>query len=639
MIIYESTIKELWNDFQLPNNVVPRKLREILLKDGQKYAASGEWESWATTLYDFVGKVAVNEQMHDLNIILEYKIVATGNRIDATISGKKDGKKYMFIIEIKGWNTAKISKNNTIDANTSYSGYSHPSSQILRYKRGIEEFTNLVSEHNFIIEAMVVLPNYDVSNKYILWHPQFDKYNKNIYTFDKGNIDLLSNSILNKIDKPLNDEEMNQIKNAKRVAKKILLEEEDITMFNLSYEQNEVVNRIFELAAQANNTNKKVLIVKGAPGCGKTLVAVKSLIRLTNELGLRCDALIPGSEFLLALRNTWSDKGWQTNMVGLNNKETWFKERQTDVWIFDEAHKATKSRNSVYSIIQRGYNNSRLIVLFIDDYQKVRINGITSNELKTNLTNEKIEYEEMELNASFRQMDYSYGDWLKNWIYNETKNNDEIQFRQDYYVNNSEFSVHVHSEESNFIESYLKSYDSTNARIMSLWFLYPDFNIKLDKNNELIRPIKLGKHHFHWNINRNFIRNNKGLPKHIVNLQAKSFNEPKGKDKFMIGYYSDVQGSEYDKGYVYIPKFVKWNDVKKEIEFDIKHYFTNKDEKHKIKHNGFRESVKEPNWLEENVLLLKNRLYILLTRATKETHIYCEDKNLNDHLKKLVLDN
>lgn len=635
MIIYESTIRELWELFQKPGNVVPNLIETNLRKKAGQVPSSGEWKSWATTLNDFIQYMNSDEKMKNLSVLLEYNVPWSRGRIDVIIAGKKNNDKHLFTIELKGWSKAAVNqKTKTIDAYTTYS-VSHPSQQIKAYKKDLTDLTNLKYGQSYNIDTLVALPNYDEDGKYRLWDKIFEYENQDVHTFDSRNISKIIELISSKISEALDENDLYMLDNVKRKPINPLMSLESMDQITLSSSQEMVLRKIVDIS---RNEKQKVVIVKGAPGCGKTILGINLVIELA-ALGMNCDLIAPGEEFRSSLKKKWANVNWVNNIWGIDISEKFFSSKQADVIVFDEGHKFSKLGMAVPWFINTTLKHANILVAFVDDYQIVRKDGAQSKHYISHCIENDIKYEILELTESFRNGgDISYPDWVRSWLYNETISSGDMTYRQLHFMNNN-FQVNVHDTEEEFINSYETDYDNEHTRLMTMWFKHPNFIMNLDQYGMPKKEIEIGGKFFSWNINNQWLAKYKkaygisNVPKALTEMARISFNELKGKDKYSIGYYHNVQGAEFDNAYVYIPKFIKWDDFSDEIVFDVEWFFTNPDSKNMINGNGFWPKTKDrQNYLEMNIELLKNRLYILLTRGTKKVNIFCEDKKLRDRL-------
>lgn len=655
MVIYSNTLHGLENQLRTDGlNTINRIVESIKEKTGQ-FVSAGEYYSYATTLNYVVSELKKLLNV-DVNVFVEYCIPWTRKRIDLVILGKKNNKPIAFIMELKGWSEAKVTIDGRIIPNTNYTIDEHPSAQAKGYVNLLSNQSNLLENISISLKPVLLMPNYDKKNKYELMKNKIFEYeNQDVMFFNSENFIDIGDYINGLITEKLSDDELSNFFNIKRRPNKGLLSIENINELILTESQKRVFNRVMKAIENRKIGEKKAILIKGAPGSGKTVVAI-NILKAAAEMNKIVDVIAPGQEFRNSLSKKWANVNWKDNIIGLDITEEFHYKKEWDALVVDEGHKVTKMGETIYNFLDKFFRNNDLLISFIDEYQVIRRDGATISDYTeffegNNKSNSDkkfsgtVEYEILDLTESFRNGgDITYPDWVRSWLYNEEINMNEFRYNQREFIMNS-FNVNVFDDVNVFVSDYDEQYHKINTRMLTLWFYQPTpmDETMVDNNGDAIREVKIGNKLFAWNINKEFVRrakNKSSFSKELINMSKISFCDPTiKKASWMIGYYHNVQGAEFDTVYVLIPKFVKWNITKNEIEIDVEEMLN--DEWY-IKNNGFYTLNKkmkkdEYTWrLNENIKFIKNRLYILLTRGTKGTNIYCENKDLNEYLKKCV---
>ena len=178
--------------------------------------------------------------------------------------------------------------------------------------------------------------------------------------------------------------------------------------FVLLDEQKTVLEKIVNASTKGMVDKKQVLIIKGGPGTGKSVISINALSRLS---GLRMNAryitpnAAPRAVFESKLQETIDGVGLQDLFSG-SGSYAGIKKDSFDVLIVDEAHRLklrgqwTKGGvNQIQEIIQA----ARTSVFFIDEAQKVTWKDIGEiSAIEEFAVEAGAEIEHLELTSQFR---------------------------------------------------------------------------------------------------------------------------------------------------------------------------------------------------------------------------------------------
>ena len=216
--------------------------------------------------------------------------------------------------------------------------------------------------------------------------------------------DRVSSGTTHDLLKKIDDSPVRPSKQLSEAAGSMLSGNEEFVLLD---EQKTVLEMIVTTATKAQVEEKQILIIKGGPGTGKSVIAINALSRLTS-LRMNARYITPNS----APREVFKEK--LKGLKGINIKDllsgsasyTSSEEDQFDVLIVDEAHRlklrhqySKGGTNQIHEII----NASRLTVFFIDEAQKVTWQDIGEiDAIRTFAKSIGAEVQEAELVSQFR---------------------------------------------------------------------------------------------------------------------------------------------------------------------------------------------------------------------------------------------
>ena len=448
MIVYNATKSDFLNDV-LTNEIENIVLKNVKLKLNRGVSIA-EIRSWASSL-SYMDRIMQDAMIpNDCGIAIEYQIPQTGKRIDFIISGQnEDSKDSVILIELKQWSEAKLTSKDSI-VETFVGGrigeHTHPSYQAWSYATLLQGFNEVVYKENIQLHPCAYLHNYaedgvirnEFYAEYINKAPVFLKSDAiKLREFIKSHVRYGDRSnILYRI-------ENGKIKPSKMLAESITKMIKGNQEFVMIDDQKVVYENAIALAKHASIKNKQVLIVKGGPGTGKSVVAINLLVELT-KLGLLTqyvsknaapravyEARLTGSIKATEIRNMFRGSG---AFIGSPANEY-------DALIVDEAHRLNKfsglfgnlGENQIKEIITA----SKFSVFFLDEDQRVTLKDIGQKEeiIKWgHLYNASIT--ELELNSQFRcNGSDGYLAWLDNTLQiRETVNEDLSGADYDFRV-------------------------------------------------------------------------------------------------------------------------------------------------------------------------------------------------------------
>ena len=614
MIVYNATKADFLNDV-LTNEIENIVLKNVKLKLNRGVGIA-EIRSWASSL-SYMDRIMQDAMIpNDCGIAIEYQIPQTGKRIDFIISGQnEDSKDSVILIELKQWSEAKLTSKDSI-VETFVGGrigeHTHPSYQAWSYATLLQGFNEVVYKENIQLHPCAYLHNYvedgvirnEFYAEYINKAPVFLKSDAvKLREFIKKHVRYGDRTnILYRI-------ENGKIKPSKMLADSITKMIKGNREFVMIDDQKVVYENAIALAKIANEKNKQVLIVKGGPGTGKSVVAINLLVELTKLEKLTqyvsknaapravYEARLTGSVRATEIRNMFRGSG---AFIGSPANEY-------DALIVDEAHRLNKfsglfgnlGENQIKEII----NASKFSIFFLDENQRVTLKDIGQKEeiIKwAHLSNASIT--ELELNSQFRcNGSDGYLAWLDNTLQiRETVNQDLSGVDYDFRVLDNPTELRELIFEKNNINN--------RARLVAgycwKWPSKKDFNAY---------DIEFPEYDFRmkWNLTEDGS---------TWIISPKSVNE--------VGCIHTCQGLEVDYiGVIigddlFVRNGVVITDASKRASSD-----------NSVK--GYKKLMKEnPEEAKEQLdLIIKNTYRTLMTRGMKGCYIYCTDEETMEWFK------
>ncbi|MCM1053508.1 MAG: DUF2075 domain-containing protein [Ruminococcus sp.] len=574
-------------------------------------------KSWSNSL-PFMKNI-IKDLPDDVGITIEYRIPLTSKMIDMVISGYDiEHKPIIILVELKQWEYVKgvIGEDAVIKTliGKKEKRVLHPSYQVLTYKNILNNYNINVEEYKINVIPIVYLHNYDINFNDLILAKKFKTYYQKAKVYGKKDWMLLKEFIDDTIKFGDNLDIINIIDNSevrptKKLTEAIVNMIEAKKEFVLLDEQKVIAEHIYRIAHDSYIDNKKrVIIIKGGPGTGKSILALNALGELLAN-GLM-GAYVSKN---MAPRKVYKNLLINNNEVNINelfkSSGNFFRTKtdKFDFLLIDEAHRLQEKsglhNNLGENQIKEIINASRLSVFLIDEKQKVTLNDIgTIANIKSFAKENKALIYEYELISQFRcNGSNNYLDFIDNFLYNKRG------------TNNFDFDFKVMDNPKELRELIIKKNTSNNARLVA-GFCWTRNGINSDNQN--FHDIKIDDFEMSWNLKH-------GEP---FATRKNAINE--------IGCIHNVQGLEFDYIGVIIGPDLKYKNRKVITDYNERAYT----EKSLY---GIKTLIKKDKEYYENLAdtIIRNTYRVLLTRGIKGCYIYACDKNLQKHLKKIVDNN
>ncbi len=627
--VYLDKIKRLIND---DLEQILTKFKETFRNVYGEYPNIEQIKAWESSI-KYLKKALDDRNIHELTIVFEYGLPFSNERIDFLIFGKYENNKPAAIVfELKGWKGARKTKSDLIvisDLGKSV----HPEYQVENYSGKIK-FSHSEAD-NFNISTAVLMYNATPENVNLDFKS---------HVFFKKDIHKLRSFIRNNLPNPLALEYTVGFLNGKYLQSKKLFDaikkhfkdlqrQSYLTLaengWGLSSEQLELVDEVIQdLKSDENNV---VYLIQGAPGSGKTLIAIHLLLSSLNQ-GFQTVLAYRNNRLINSIRNIFDSissglssaikfysVGPRAGFKGVAEKK-FNGPPSLDFVIYDEAQRMTKE--NIYYALQR----AKITVFFYDEKQILNANeeGTTAN-LKTEANNQNKIVKERCLRGFYRvEGGNQYHKFVETLINNPNKINDGLT---KSWIKHYDLQV-FENIENLLRELKNKKEQGFKVALIAAFTESPGDNHKKDS----IRNLRIGYPLYSgFNIYKNFKGRIYWLMDPINDYVPFWVNGESNKLEKCASIYG-CQGFETDYagiiwGRDYVLKNGNW-ELGDNCEDNIDRPSL-KDLFAKAKNSDYEAYAKAR-------FLLVNRYRILLTRGIKGTYIFCEDLDTAKFLKRIM---
>ncbi len=447
MLVYQAD-KAAFMD-QVECGVLVEQISEAFAERIHRPAPS-EVASWQNSMQFMYTVLNTDRVPADCGVAIEFKIPYSQSRIDFMLSGRdEDMSESAVIVELKQWSSLEAVPGKDGIVRTFVGRrdgeHPHPSYQAWSYARMIEDYNEAVRDAEVNLLPCAYLHNYRLSGPDDpLLDPVYAPYLEKAPAFTQSDLHKLRDFICSRITRGDDGSVMYLIeagrlrpsKSLQDALSGMLAGNDEFVMID---EQKVVFETAMQLARRARDKGQKsVMIVRGGPGTGKSVVAVNLLVRATAE-ELVCQYVSKNS----APRNVYSRllKGHHTrafiNHMFRGSNLVDAPEHTFDLLLVDEAHRLTR-KSDIYGNV--GENQikeiiaaSRATVFFIDEGQRVTLKDIGAiDDIKRLAEAAGAKVVEAELASQFRcNGSESYLGWL-DWLLGVSSEPIDAGERLDY---------------------------------------------------------------------------------------------------------------------------------------------------------------------------------------------------------------
>ncbi len=621
MLVYDGTKTEFLRSVE--QDTIAFEIEQNIYEKMNRHTARNEFRAWENSL-EYMYKVLNDQEIpQDAGIAIEYNIPQTSKRVDFLISGyDKENKGNVVIIELKQWDKIESVKGKDALVET-YTGNAvrqvvHPSYQAWSYAMLISDYNQSVQEKNILLWPCAYMHNYRRKENDPIDEDQYKIYQDDAPVFSRGQVDMLRAFIKKSVCKGDNKELLYSVEHGKIKPSKSLQEaigkmlkgnREFVMLDDQKVAYEEILNAS---RCSMKDDKKRVVIVQGGPGTGKTVVAINLLAQLTNEDQF-CQYVSKNS----APRNVYQKKlkgeirkSSVDNMFKGSGIYTEAGENVIDTILVDEAHRLNEKsgmfQNMGENQIKEIIHAARCSVFFIDESQRVTLSDIGSvNEIEKWAKQAGAEIIYMELVSQFRcNGSDGYLAWLDNTL--------EIRETANWNMDDIDYDIQIldspHDVKNIILEKNRIS--SNRARILAgyCWNW-----IKEGKNDTKIHDIKIGDFEMSWNLGNTS----------TFAIDEDSVNE--------IGCIHTSQGLEFDYVGVIIGEDMRYEDGKVLTDFTRR---AKTDQSLKGIKKLYKENPEQAQKVADEII--KNTYRTLMTRGMKGCYVYCVDKHLAEYLRRCL---
>ncbi|MCQ9208030.1 MAG: DUF2075 domain-containing protein [Omnitrophica bacterium] len=422
MRLYEGSIKKFSND--VVHNRIADILRDNFSVYYKRFPSESEYRSWQQSL-NFLNNAFTYSNLTDNTIIIEYELPYLTRRIDVLLFGKSnENKDTVVLMELKQWSNEHVydceNEGNIIVDFFGKREFPHPCLQVEGYHFDLQDFLLIFSSDNNSVNlnSCTYCHNYSKQKENILSLPKFHKFTKTFPLFLKEDVRELGLYLQERLRNSDGLEVFNRFINSPvRPSKRLLDHTGDMIhkqqIFTLIDDQIAAYNAIINKAKQLSKTStKSVVIVKGGPGTGKSVIALEVMGELMRQ-GKVVYHATGSSAFTNTLRKIVGRRA--SNLFKFFFSFTRHKENEIDVLVCDEAHRIRSNSNDYGVPFKFRSKNpqmddlikpAKLSIFFIDEFQVVRPKEIGNVELiknsATRLGIKDVNVTEFELRTQFR---------------------------------------------------------------------------------------------------------------------------------------------------------------------------------------------------------------------------------------------
>lgn len=594
-----------------------------------------EQNSWKANAYEIAALLRRSE-VKDSLVTFEYCLPQSQKRIDCMIYGTDaEGLGQVVHIELKQWQNdsvhelAEAGNFEEVKAFTggAYRVVPHPSQQVSGYNGYLSNFVEVFSSREVGLNGVAYCYNYYRMDHgaAVLFDPKFENLNKSFRTYagDKADREelkaelhrLLCNgnglSVFNKV-----------VASPIRPSKKLLeeastmLDEGNVDAFSLLEEQITAKNFILaRINALNKRTTKSIVLVRGGPGTGKTVIALHLMALLAQERQPLNYRYITKSKPLREGVKNCLRRG--SPVKNLFCTPTAFlpakcKENEFEVLLVDEAQRLTSSANLQYtkaaqktdlSTVETILRAGKICVFFIDDKQAVRKKDFGSSALiKESALKYGASIDEVSLVSQFRcNGSNNYLDWLEQVLYNQPITS---------VFGKKDFDFRVFDDPRALYEAIADKdkQPGVSARLTA-GYCWPWTKHLVE--GSLAKDVRIGDFAMPWETHDKI----KQPPEGYVKWYEWAY-KPEGIRQ--VGCIYTSQGFEFDYIGVILGPDIKYNLLLNRVDTD-------------------RKPIKDPTLRQGDTDTFVRNIYrVLMSRGMKGCYIYCCDPNLQAYFAKFA---
>jgi len=458
------------DQFLLDAPIIEDKVRaEVKRKLGHN-VGDAEYSSWRNSLGNAMYHAMNTDEIPgEAGVAIEYRVNGRAFRIDFMLSGKNHtGKESLVIIELKQWTDIEFS--DLAEHVRTYVGGGikdkpHPSYQAWSYLSHLKMYNEYIYETEVEVKACAYLHNCDDPS--VVNASRYEEKINEVPVFIKGQGPELRSLISSNIKEGTGTSLLERIDSAvirpsQQLADAVGSMLKGHEEFVLLDEQKTVLEKIVKATNDSLTGQKRVIIINGGPGTGKSVISINALARLTGQrLNARyvTPNAAPRAVFESKLKKIFAKADLRSLFSG-SGSFTETSAESFDTLIVDEAHrlkmKSGMFKNLGENQVKEIIKSAHTAVFFIDEAQKVTwsdVGEISMIEEQAGLAGALIE--RLELTSQFRcGGSDDYMAWLDETlgVHAETANYFSLD-KFDFQIFDSPVELHKTIKEKNKINN------------------------------------------------------------------------------------------------------------------------------------------------------------------------------------------
>ena len=617
MIVYNSTKSGFVSDVM--SGRIETIVEENFIQKLNRRVSESEKRSWANSMKDMCLVLQGDYSIHnDCGVAIEFTLPPTSKRIDFLISGLDEFQKSsVIIIELKQWEKCETTQLDAIVR--TYLGGAiretiHPSYQAHSYETTLSDFNEVVYSGEVSLQSCAFLHNMvEVDH---IRHPHYASYLTQSPVFLKTEMkdlqEYISNSLIQGDEGlALKKIENGRIKPSVALSKEISKILKGNKSFTLLDDQKLVYEKCLEQALSYKG-RKNVVIVRGGPGTGKSVVAINILVALISKrknAAYVSKNAAPREVYQDRLFGAMTKSRFKTLFLG-SGKFMESSEEKYDCLVVDEAHRLNEKsglygnlgENQVKEIIE----STNTSVFFLDEDQRVALSDIGSyDEISGWANHYGAQIIDLDLKSQFRcSGSDAYMAWLDNTL--------GIREIAHHFLDGTDYKFEVMSSPTELHDKIKLLNNEKNSARLVAGYCYRWVSKKDPSAFDLDFPAHDYK--AKWN---------------LASHGSTWIENPDSVTE--VGCIHTCQGLEVDHIGVIIGKDMIYNNnevVTNYLERD-RHDKTMKGSKKMVKEYGEQA-------IEQLDTLIRNTYRTLMTRGMKSCSIWCEDPSLNEYFKSVM---
>ena len=595
-------------------NQIAGKLKNAFFSHFRYNPPHAEINSWQNSLRAMAGILQYGDLL-DHGVMLEYQLPLTSRRLDFMVTGKGQiNADNAVIVELKQWDKCGPADGDN-EVVTFVGGANrevlHPSAQVGRYRMYLSDTHTAFheGENPVSLAACAYLHNYPHDAGDVLYDRKFESILNSDPIFTMDEAPALMGFLQERLCAGQGMEVLKRVEESRyRPSRKLMDHVGQVingeSRYVLIDEQVVAYDKVRAMAKTGfHDRRKTVIIIKGGPGTGKSVIAIKLMADMMLN-GYNAHYATGSRAFTTTLRKIIGSRG--AVQFKYFNSYAAAQADEIDVLIADESHRIRKTSNNRFMAaaersnlaqIEELLRAAKVCVFLIDDVQVVRPDEIGSVEyIRQNAQALGCNIFEYELEAQFR---CSGSEAFVNWIDNT------LGIRRTANVlweGNESFDFRIYGTPQALEDAVRKKAGEGFTARMTAGFCWEWSNPRPD--GTLVEDVVIGDYKRPWNARVEAAKLAKGIPKSYLWAHL-----PGGIDQ--IGCIYTAQGFEFDyvgvifgKDLVYDLDRQLWVGERKESHDTV------------VRRSG-----------DKFVDLVKNTYRVLFSRGMKGCYVHFMDKN------------